>query len=81
VSWSPDGRFIAFVEGGSRLWHGANGRLTLLSIPLDGKPPTAVVRQRDASKSGARSDWATDGRRFFFTVPRYEGDVWTVEVR
>jgi hypothetical protein len=75
VAWSSDSRSVYYRE------RELDGRLTLLSIPLDGKAPTAVVRQRDASKSGARSDWATDGRRFFFTVPRYEGDVWTVEVR
>jgi len=73
--WAPDGRSVYYRV------REPDGRLTLLSIPLNGGPPVTLVRQRDASKSGARSDWASDGRRFFFTVPRYEGDVWTVEVR
>jgi hypothetical protein len=27
-----------------------------------------------------RADWATDGRRYVYTVTQYEGDVSTVEV-
>jgi dipeptidyl aminopeptidase/acylaminoacyl peptidase len=25
ISWSPDGKRLAFVEGGNRLWQGATG--------------------------------------------------------
>jgi eukaryotic-like serine/threonine-protein kinase len=75
VTWARDGRSIYYRM------REPDGRLTLLALPVDGKPPVTLVRQRDASKAGARSDWATDGRRFFFTIQRYEGDVWTVEIR
>jgi eukaryotic-like serine/threonine-protein kinase len=73
--WSPDGRSIYY-----RLRE-PDGRLTLLRLPVDGKPPVTLVRQRDASSSGARSDWTTDGRRFFYTIQSHEGDIWTVEIR
>lgn len=72
--WSRDGRSIYY-----RLRE-SDGRLTLLRLPLDGKPSVTVARQRDASKSGARSDWTTDGRRFFYTIQSHEGDIWTVEI-
>jgi Tol biopolymer transport system component/tRNA A-37 threonylcarbamoyl transferase component Bud32 len=75
VMWSPDGRSVYY-----RLRE-PDGRLTFLGLPVAGKPPVTLVRQRDPSKSGARSDWITDGRRFFFTIHRYEGDIWTVEIR
>ena len=73
--WSADGRSVYYRE------REPDGRLTLLSIPVDGRPPVALVRQRDASRSGPRSDWTTDGRRFFFTISHYAGDISTVEVR
>jgi eukaryotic-like serine/threonine-protein kinase len=75
VFWSPDGRSVYY-----RLRE-PDGRLTLLSVPVDGKAPVTLVRQRDASSSGARSDWTTDGRRFFYTIQSHEGDIWTVEIK
>jgi Tol biopolymer transport system component len=75
LAWSPDGRSIYY-----RLRE-TDGRLTLILLPLNGGPPVPLVRQRDASRAGPRSDWTTDGRRFFFTIHNYEGDISTVEVR
>jgi Tol biopolymer transport system component len=75
VIWSSDGRDIYYRK------READGRLTLLALPVNGKAPVTLVRQRDATKSSARADWTTDGRRFFFTLHRYEGDIWTVEIR
>ena len=40
-----------------------------------------LVRPRDASRAGTRTDWFTDGRRLYFTIARYEGDVSTIEIR
>ncbi|HUR07079.1 MAG TPA: protein kinase, partial [Nonomuraea sp.] len=51
--WSPDGRSVYYRR------REPDGRLTFLALPVDGKPPVALVHQRDASKSGARSDWVT----------------------
>ena len=70
--WSADGRSVYYRV------REPDGRLALLALPVDGKPPVTLVRQRDASKTGARSDWTTDGRRFFYTIQRYEGYIWTV---
>ena len=69
--WSRDGRTIYFRV------REPDGRLTLIGIPPNGGPPAIRVRPTDASRAGARWDWWTDGQRLWFTMARYEGDVWT----
>jgi Tol biopolymer transport system component/tRNA A-37 threonylcarbamoyl transferase component Bud32 len=73
--WSADGRSIYYRV------READGRLSLLQLPVNGGARVPLVQQRDASRAGPRFDWTTDGRRFFFTIQHYEGDIWTVEVR
>jgi Tol biopolymer transport system component len=75
VLWSSDGRSLYYRQ------REPDGRATLLAIPVSGGPPVALVRQRDASRSSARSTWFTDGRLYFFTIDRYEGDISTLDVR
>ena len=71
VVWARDGRTIYFRM------RELDGRLTLVGIPPNGGPATIRVRPTDASRAGARWDWWTDGQRLWFTMARYEGDVWT----
>jgi eukaryotic-like serine/threonine-protein kinase len=73
--WSADGRSILFRM------REPDGRATLVRIPADGGAPVPLVRPSDARRNGPRADWTADERRFFFTLPHYEGDVWTVKVR
>jgi hypothetical protein len=35
----------------------------------------------DAEQQPARYGFATDGRRFYFTAGRREGDVWVAELK
>jgi serine/threonine protein kinase len=58
-----------------------DGRLSLILLHSNGARPDTLVRPRDASRAALRADWTTDGKRFFFTINKHEGDVWTVEVR
>ncbi|HEU5153864.1 MAG TPA: hypothetical protein VFU03_03995, partial [Gemmatimonadales bacterium] len=58
-----------------------DGRLSLIRVHLNGTRPDTLVRPRDASRAALRADWTTDGKRFFFTINKYEGDIWTVEVK
>ncbi len=58
-----------------------DGRLSLLLLHLNGSRPDTLVRPRDATRAALRGDWTTDGKRLFFTINKYEGDIWTVEVR
>ena len=73
--WSADGKSL-FCS-----WREPDDRLTLLQVFLDGRPPLPLVRPRDASRAAQRADWTTDGRRYFFTITRYEGDISIVEVK
>jgi hypothetical protein len=75
VLWSSDARSLYYRQ------RETDGRATLLAIPVSGGPPVALVRQRDASRSSPRSTWYTDGRLYFFTIDRYEGDISTLDVR
>jgi hypothetical protein len=50
-------------------------------VHLNGGKTDTLVRPSDASRSSLRADWTTDGNRLFFTINKYEGDIWTVEVR
>ena len=72
--WTPDGRQIL-----ARIRE-PDGRLTLVGIPPAGGPAQIRVRPTDVSRAGARWDWWSDGRRLWFTIARYEGDVWTARI-
>jgi Tol biopolymer transport system component len=73
--WAADGRSLYYRT------REPDGRLTLLQVPLNGRPPFPLVRQRDPSRAGPRNDWTTDGRRFYFTISQYEGDISVVELK
>jgi eukaryotic-like serine/threonine-protein kinase len=73
--WSADGRSVLYRR------REPDGRLTLISVPVEGGPPTVLVQQRDGHRTGPRTDWTTDGRRLFFTISRYEGDISVVNVK
>jgi Tol biopolymer transport system component len=72
--WSPDSRTIFYKafdpEGRSSLW----------SVDAAGGPPRILVRFDDARPS-SRPEFATDGRRFYFTVTDRVSDVWTMELK
>ena len=72
--WTPDGRSIL-----ARVRE-LDGRLDLIAIPPAGGTPTIRVRPADPSRAGARWDWWSDGRTLWFTIARYEGDVWTAKL-
>jgi hypothetical protein len=39
-----------------------------------------LVKFDDPSRRSLRREFATDGRRFYFTVARDEADVWSLEL-
>lgn len=55
------------------------GRYTFYSIPLAGGTPRALLRDDPAHRIG-RYDFATDGRRLFFTLAADESDVYVMEL-
>jgi len=73
VQWSPDGRTLFFKT------FDPQGRSSLWSVPSAGGSPRLLVRF-DESHQSNRPEFATDGRRLFFTISSRESDVWSVEV-
>ena len=70
---SPDGTaFIARGENGDG--HG------FWRIPLGGGAPVLLVRLNDPARTAPRTEFATDGRRLFFTLTEREADVWSVRL-
>jgi Tol biopolymer transport system component len=72
VVWSPDGRFVAFVEGHNRLWHGGTGLTNtapsaILVVPVAGGPTDTIAPHRALNLSPT---WARDSRGLFFISDR-----------
>jgi Tol biopolymer transport system component/DNA-binding SARP family transcriptional activator len=72
--WGPDGRTIYYKA------FDAAGRSTLWSIPATGGAPTLLVRFDDPSRPSSRPEFATDGKRFFFTIGARQSDIWAMEL-
>jgi Tol biopolymer transport system component/DNA-binding SARP family transcriptional activator len=70
AQWAPDGRTIYFkaldAEGNGSLW----------SIAATGGVPRLLVRFDDPSRPSSRAEFATDGKRFYFTLADRESDIW-----
>ena len=72
--FAPDGRELYFKS------HDASGRASFWSIPATGGRPRMLARFDDPEWSSNRFDFASDGRRFYFTVEDRQSDIWVAEV-
>jgi len=72
--WSFDSRTIFYKA------FDAEGRSSLWSVDAAGGPPRILVRFDDARPS-SRPEFATDGRRVYFTVTDRVSDIWTMELK
>jgi TolB protein len=72
--WSRDGSTIFYMQGtiepATGLW----------AIPATGGEPQLLVRFDDPYGPSLRNEFATDGRRFFFTRTEFESDLWLAEL-
>ena len=75
AQWSPDGRTIYYkaldAQGGASLW----------AIPATGGEPRELVRFDDPARTSSRPEFATDGKRFYFTASERESDIWRMELQ
>ena len=72
--WSPAGdRVYLFAVD-------QQGRSSIWSMPSQGGTPTLVVRFDDPSRESNRREFDTDGRHFYLTLARKQGDVWVMNV-
>jgi TolB protein len=74
VEWSPDGRTIYF-KSLDRM-----GRASLWMLATSGGRPRLLVRFDDPGRPSSRPDFATDGRRFYFTIEDRQSDIWVAEI-
>jgi Tol biopolymer transport system component len=74
AEWSPDGRTIFYKA------FDAAGHSSLWSVPAGGGTPTALVRFDDPARPSSRPEFATDGKRLFFTVGTRQSDIWAMEM-
>ncbi|HEV8362659.1 MAG TPA: protein kinase [Gemmatimonadaceae bacterium] len=74
VEWSPDGRRVFFKSLDSM------GRASLWVVPASGGRPRLLVRFDDPTRPSSRPDFATDGRRFYFTIEDRQSDIWVAEI-
>src|SRR5262249_15118929 len=72
--WSADGRTIYYKA------YDQDRNSTIWSVPVNGGQPRLLVRFDDPSRRSLRREFATDGRRFYFTVAHDESDLWTMEL-
>jgi Tol biopolymer transport system component/DNA-binding SARP family transcriptional activator len=74
AQWSPDGRTIYYKA------FDPAGHSTLWSVPAAGGTPKLLVRFDDPSRPSSRPEFATDGKRFFFTIGSRQIDIWAMEL-
>jgi serine/threonine-protein kinase len=72
--YSADGRELYFKS------HDEQGRASFWSMPAMGGRPRLLLRFEDPSRASNRFEFASDGRRFYFTVEDRQSDVWLAEV-
>jgi Tol biopolymer transport system component len=73
--YSADGRELYFKS------HDARGRASFWAIPAEGgRPPRLLARFDDPARASNRFEFASDGRRFYFTMEDRQSDIWVAEV-
>ena len=74
LQWGPDSKTILFKafdeEGRSSIW----------SAAAVGGTPRPLVRFDDPTRPSSRPEFASDGKRLYFTIGQRQSDVWTVEL-
>jgi Tol biopolymer transport system component len=73
--WSPDGRTVCYSA-----WDVEN-RASVWAVAASGGKPRLLVTFDDPSRQVNRPEFATDGKRLYFTIYRQESDIWVMELR
>jgi Tol biopolymer transport system component len=72
--FSANGRELYFKS------HDIRGRASFWSIPVSGGRPRLLSRFDDPAHTSNRFEFASDGKRFYFTVEDRQSDIWIAEV-
>lgn len=71
--YSADGRDVYFKS------HDAHGRASFWSIPTTGGRPRCLVRFEDPAHASNRFEFASDGKRLYFTIEDRQSDIWVAQ--
>src|SRR5262249_16041118 len=58
----------------------ADGQSSIWSVSAKGGPPKLLVRFDNPSRPSSRSEFATDGKRLYFSLGQRKSDIWTVDL-
>ena len=72
--YSPSGQALYFKS------HDARGRASFWSIPVTGGRPRLLTRFDDPARASNRFEFASDGKRFYFTIEDRQSDIWVAEI-
>jgi Tol biopolymer transport system component len=70
LQWGPDGRTLYYKAFDSE------GRSSIWALPAKGGGPRLLIHFDDPLRQSTRPEFATDGRRLFFTLSEREADIW-----
>jgi Tol biopolymer transport system component len=73
--WSPDSRTVYFKAPY------ADGRSSFWAIPAEGGKPRLLAKFDNPAFASARQEFATDGKRLYFTADDRQSDIKVMEVR
>ncbi len=74
LDWSPDGQTIYYKAFDSKR------RSTFWSISVSGGTPKLLVQFDNPYRKFSRTEFTTDGKRFFFTLTENDSDIWLAEL-
>jgi hypothetical protein len=60
--------------------HDASGAASFWSVPITGGHPRRLVRFDDPTRASNRFDFASDGKRLYFTIEDRQSDIWVADV-
>jgi Tol biopolymer transport system component len=72
--WSKDGRTVYYIA------YDGEQHASFWSVPISGGEPKLLVKFDDPMRQSTRAEFATDGERFYFTLAKYESDIWVADL-
>jgi Tol biopolymer transport system component len=82
-SGGPRAELAVFATNGRELYfksHDARGYASFWSLPAAGGRPRLLVLFDDPTRPSNRFDFASDGKRFYFTIEDRQSDIWVADV-
>jgi Tol biopolymer transport system component len=74
IRWAPDGQTVYMKT------FDAAGKAALWALGVNGGAPRPLVRFDEPLRPTRRPEFATDGKRLYFTLAQSESDVWVMGI-